>query len=123
MHLDTSFLIRALAGPSPENARLRTMLSQRDSLAISALAWAEFCCGPLPLGAESLAREVVGAIVHVGVAEAERAAALFNNTGRRRGSMMDCLIAASAIEANVPIVTSNVVDFRRFVPHGLQLAE
>ena len=105
------------------HVRLRSWLSRSASLAISAIAWSEFCCGPLPPGAESLARDVVGAIVPVGAGEAERAAALFNATGRRRGSMMDCLIAACAIEADVPMATANFVDFRRFVPLGLRLAE
>lgn len=121
MHLDTSFLILALAGPSPESTRLRTWLSRNESLAMSAVAWSEFCCGPLPLGADALARSVVGSIVPLSASAAERAAALFNTTGRRRGSMMDCLIAACAIEADVPIATSNHADFARFVPFGLHL--
>ena len=121
MHLDTSFLILALAGSSSEGARLRHWLSRNEPLGISAVAWSEFCCGPLPPGAEDLARAVVGSIVPVGAAAAERASVLFNATGRRRGSMMDCLIAACAIEADVAVATSNVADFARFVPLGLRL--
>ncbi|HYY06740.1 MAG TPA: PIN domain-containing protein, partial [Candidatus Limnocylindria bacterium] len=56
IHLDTSFLVRALARGSREDRRLRTWLRGGTSLAISAIAWAEFLCGPLE--AEELERIV-----------------------------------------------------------------
>lgn len=53
--------------------------------------------------------------------EAEEAARLFNLSGRRRGSHADCVIAAAAIVAGVPLATFNVADFQRLVPFGLVL--
>ena len=52
---------------------------------------------------------------------AEVAAGLFNETGRRRGSLNDCMIAAAALADDAPIATMNVVDFRRFEKSGLKL--
>lgn len=122
VHLDTNFLIVALAG-SREGPRVLGWVRSGDTLAMSAVAWAEFMCGPLPEGAEALARRIVTDIVPIGAPAAERAAALFNAGGRRRGVMMDCLIAACAIEADEPLATANTADFARFRPHGLRLAE
>ena len=123
IHLDTSFLIRALVRASSEDRQLRRWVGRDESLAISAVAWGEFMCGPLLLGAESLARAVVSEIVPIGAAESERAAALYNLGGRRRGSLMDCFVAACAIESRASLATANGADFARFAAAGLVLAK
>ena len=46
-HLDTGFLIRALARGSPEDRRLRTWLREARPVGISTVSWAEFLCGPV----------------------------------------------------------------------------
>ena len=61
-------------------------------------------------------------IVPFGRPEAALAAELFNQTGRRRGSRFDCLVAATAIIAQAEVATVNKADFQAFAPHGLKLA-
>jgi predicted nucleic acid-binding protein len=54
--------------------------------------------------------------------DAEKAASLFNLTGRRAKSYSDCCIAAVAIRAEAELATSNRRDFTPMVTHGLLLA-
>jgi len=121
IHLDTSFLIRALVPGSPEDAQLREWLSGEMPLAISAVAWAEFLCGPLAAHDLSLAAAVVGEAVPLTADHAVQAAALFNAAGRKRGTFVDCLIAAMAIEEDAQLATANPKDFKAMA--GLQLTE
>ena len=53
---------------------------------------------------------------------AEKAAELFNLTGRRSRSYVDCCIAAIAIRAQAPLATSNRHDFTSMAAQGLMLA-
>jgi predicted nucleic acid-binding protein len=121
--LDTSFLIRALVPRSAEDARLRLWLREGEPIGIAALAWAEFLCGPVSAGAVAAALDLVQQPVPFSASEAARAARLFNATGRRRGSLLDCMIAATAIESSATLATGNRADFQRFASLGLNLAE
>jgi predicted nucleic acid-binding protein len=121
IQLDTSFLIRALAPGTPEDASLREWIRQRAVVGISALAWTEFMCGPVTPEVIAIAGRLLGEPVPYSAPEAELAARLFNETGRRRGSMVDCMLAATAIQAN-DLATVNRAGFRRFEKLGLVLA-
>lgn len=123
IHLDTSFLVRALVAGSPEDARLRAWLSAGEALGMSAVAWTEFLCGPVEAADLELVDRIVRDRVAFGEGEATLAARLFNDSGRRRGSLADCMIAASAIRAGAPLATKNPKDFRRFEMAGLALAD
>jgi predicted nucleic acid-binding protein len=122
IYLDASFLIRALAEGIPQDRRLRAWLAAEEALGMSAVAWAEFLCRPVEVADLELVDRIVAERVAFGEAEAALAARLFNESGRRRGSLADCMIAASAIRAGVQLVTENTKDFRRFASAGLRLA-
>jgi predicted nucleic acid-binding protein len=53
--------------------------------------------------------------------DAAVAARLFNISGRRRGTFIDCMIAAVALGAKASLATTNPDDFRRLEPAGLQI--
>ena len=123
IHLDTNYLIGLPVKGSAAALDLDAWLAAGESFAASAIAWTEFLNGPVTPLAVSRAEAVLESrIIPFGQAEAVLAAELFNQTGRRRGSRFDCLIAATAILAQSEIATVNESDFIGFVPHGLKLA-
>ena len=121
IHVDTSFLVRALVMGSHEDRLLRTWLAENRAVEVSAPAWAEYLCGPLDPADAASASAILGDAVPLTSAHAARAAAMFNASGRRRGTLMDCLIAACAVETDAAIATANPKDFER-IP-GVRLAE
>lgn len=123
IHLDTSFLIRSLVPGSSEDARLRHWLGAGEPLGMSAIAWAEFLCGPVSADQVELATQIVTDRPPFSEQDAAQAAELFNLSGRRRGSFGDCMIAAASMRAPGPLVTSNAADFQRFLAHGLELID
>ncbi len=102
IHLDTSFLIHGLVPGSPEDRALRKWLEGGESLGMSTVAWTEFLCGPLAEGQREIASRVVSQRVAFLEEDSVTSARLFNETGRRRGSLIDCMIAASALRAREP---------------------
>ena len=122
IHLDTSFLIGALTPGSREDARLREWIGANEPLGMSTVAWAEFLCGPVDEAALSVASVVVGRQSRFTEEMAAIAARLFNGSGRRRGTMVDCMIAAAALAEEAAVATSNPDDFRQFEAFGLALA-
>ncbi len=121
-HLDTSFLIQALVPGSGADRQLRSWLRQGEPLAVSCIAWAELLCGPLEDGDLELAARIVPERVPFDEDDAVRAARLFDLGGRRRGSLADCMIAASALRRGAVLATANRRDFARFAGAGLVLA-
>ncbi len=122
IHLDTSFLIRALDPGSAEDRKLRGWIEEGETLGMSTVAWAELLCGPLAPSEMELVAEIVGQRRDFTPQHAVIAARLFNESGRRRGSWIDCMIAAAALADGASIATANVADFRRFETSGLELA-
>jgi len=122
LHLDTNLLIDLVTAGSPHIAVVRRWLAEGEKLGVSAIAWSEFCNGPL----SKEQKDAIFAVVEQRVSDftwrqAEEASRLFHRTGRRRGSHADCMIAASAMAHQVPVATRNIRDFERFVPFGLKL--
>ena len=122
IHVDTSFLIDALTGGSPAASKLDAWVAADQIIAMSAVAWTEFLCGPLDGRTASLAAVLVDRRLDYTVEMTTVAARLFNGTGRRRGTLTDCMIAAAAIAESTPIATGNPRDFSKFEEYGLALA-
>ena len=122
IHLDTNFLVDLVIVGSPGGAKIRSWLEAGESVTASAVAWSEFCNGPLSKAQKDAAFAVLESrVADFTWREAEEAARLFNLSGRRRGSHADCMIAAAAIVAGVPLATFNGAHFQRLVPFGLVL--
>jgi len=121
IHLDTSFLIRALVSGSPEDRRLRDWITSDEGLGISAVAWAEFLCGPMEPHALELAAEVLDEPIPFLAEDAAGAARLYNLSGRRRGSLADCMVAAVALRLGASLATSNPADSRKLGTAGPEL--
>jgi predicted nucleic acid-binding protein len=122
IHLDTNYLIGLAVRGSVPAQNVDQWLAAGEALAASALAWTEFLSGPVSAQEIALVESIVEEeIVSFAKPTAVLAAQLFNQTGRRRGSRFDCLIAATAILANAEFATENKNDFAPFATHGLKL--
>jgi predicted nucleic acid-binding protein len=122
IHLGTNFLIGALVAGSAEDRRLRRWLADGTPMGISSTSWAEFLCGPVDEDTIELAKQIVRPAEPFLAEDAPVAARFFDLGGRRRGSFIDCMIAATAVRAGAELATANVADFRRFEAGGLSLA-
>ncbi len=124
IHLDTNLLVDVATVGSEGAGKVRGWLAAGEKVTTSAVAWSEFCNGPLT----QARKDAVFAVLNRSIAdltwrEGEEASRLFNLGGRRPGSHPDCMIAATAILAGFPLATFNTDDFKRFVPFGLVLME
>jgi predicted nucleic acid-binding protein len=122
IHLDTNYLVDLVTVGSVGASHVRMWLNAGNAVGTSAVAWSEFCNGPLSKAQKDAAFAVMDRkIADFTWREAEEASRLFNLSGRRRGSHADCMIAAAAIISGVPLATLNKSDFERLVPFGLML--
>lgn len=121
IHLDTNVLISLEDPASPASARFREWLAEGQRLGVCAIVWTEYLCGPLPPEKIRAADLLVPNKEALLPADAPLAARLFNRTGRRRGSMADCMVAAIAVRCDAQFATLNRKHFEPFVPHGLGL--
>jgi len=119
--LDTNFLIMALHGETQQERQLEALLASRSPLNISSIAWTEFLCGPVPAHHLTLAQRLFPSPAPYLPEDAVVAAELYNSSGRRRGSILDCMIAAVCVRRNATLATSDVADFQRFAAWGLRL--
>ncbi len=109
IHLDTNFLISALQGQSPEAAWMDSAVARSLRVSISAMAWSEFLCGPLPPGLEAARPPVSGRPPDGrGAAEIRLAAT------RARSAQ-----GASKLPR---LATTDIRHFARFIPAGLVIA-
>jgi len=95
--LATSFLVRALVTASAHDCRLRRWLADKESIGVSSITWAQFLCGPVASTVIAAVTRFATVRVAFDEDDALLAAQLFNGSGRRRGSLADCMIGATAI--------------------------
>jgi predicted nucleic acid-binding protein len=122
IHLDTNYLIGLVTVPSPVHGQIVAWLKAGETFSSSAIAWSEFLNGPVtPNQRREASERIERRVVPFDAVTAEMAAQLYNLSGRKRGSQVDCFIAAAAICARVPLATRNRKDFAPFVSAGLRL--
>lgn len=121
--LDTNYLIRALVPGTTEARKVGEWLDNGEPLAIPAIAWYEFLCGPIITDEEiQLALAVVSEnVLPFEQSEAAESARLFNAAGRKRALRVDAMIAGTAVAAGASLATNNRTDFKPFIDHGLAL--
>lgn len=122
IHFDTSFLIRALIRGTPEDRALRRWIKAGEPLGVSSIAWTEFLCGPLDPLELAAAGAMIGHHRAFTRDDAETAMRLYTESGRRRGSLLDCMIAAVALADGAAVATANTGDFQRLEEYGVSLA-
>ena len=96
-------------------------LRARTQVGISCIAWTEFLCGPVEMNQVDLAARIIHDRVPFVEEDADMAARLFNLSGGRRGTLIDCMIAAVALRIGASLATTNSEDFRRLQSAGLKV--
>jgi predicted nucleic acid-binding protein len=112
-HVDTDFLVYALATSGPERMRLRALAATDAVLEISAIAWYEFCRGPRTPEQVAVARTLFGEVGVIPFSEdlAEVAADHFRRLGSPRKRAADIAIATAALHRDAVLLTRNGRDF------------
>lgn len=123
IHLDANVLVFGLESDHTAHALVTDWRRDGVVLAVSGMAWAELQCGPVSADAIRIwGRILGGAIVPVDRAVSERAAILFNRTGRHSRSLPGCIIVATAILRGAHLAILNRRDFEPLRKDRLELA-
>lgn len=114
VHVDTSTLIDALAGPRRSLPRLIAFADEGHRLAVCSIVLYEWLRGPRT-DADLAAQEAALPSEHAvpfGPEEARLAARLYRAVRRPRGREVDLAVAACAIAAGAALWSRNPADFR-----------
>ena len=113
IHLDTDFLVYALAASGPERRRLIEIAESPEELGMSAVAWYEFARGPRTPEQLATARTLLAADGVVPLSEpiAAVAAEVFRNLGSPRRRAADIAIGVTAATMGARLLTRNSRDF------------
>jgi len=113
VHLDTDFLIHALARAGAERRRLLVAAGSDDEIQISAVAWYEFCRGPRTPEQLGVARSLFfdDGIVPLSEELATAAAEVFRRLGSPRRRAADIAIGVTAAQMDALLLTRNERDF------------
>ncbi|MCE7872007.1 type II toxin-antitoxin system VapC family toxin [bacterium CPR1] len=122
VHLDASYLIRALTDRS-EWRKLEQLANGQRPIQMSAIAWYEYCRGPRSPQQVAVARSFLmeDGVVPFTEDLAEVAAEIFRNLGSSRARAADIAIGTTAVAHRASLLTRNQADFR-LIP-GLQLED
>jgi predicted nucleic acid-binding protein len=112
-HLDTDFLIYALALAGVERRRLQELAASPAELQMSAVAWYEFTRGPRTPEQLATARALFGDEGIVGFSEelAANAGDVFRALGSPRRRAADVAIGVTAAAHGAVLLTRNKRDF------------
>ena len=113
LHLDTDFLVCALASSGPERKLLLDLADSSVELQMSAVAWYEFARGPRTEDQLAVARSFFAedGIVPFSEDIAGRAGRVFQNLGSPRRRANDIAIGVTAVAMNARLVSRNGGDF------------
>ena len=113
VHLDTDFLVRALASQGPERRRLLELAASTAEMQMSSLAWYEFVRGPRSPEQVAIARSLFDedGIVPFSDDLAEQAGELFRRLGSPRRRSADIAIGITALEMEARLLSCNADDF------------
>ena len=114
-------MVAALRGEPAATRAIQRWLERDEVIAMSAIAWSEFLCGPLTDEEKARAAIVVSRVEPFHARDAALAAELFNSTGRRSRSHPDCMIAAAAIGRDSELATFDRRGFAPFEAFNLRL--
>ena len=112
-HLDTDFLIFAVAEDGAERARLRDLAASEAIIEMSAIAWYEFCRGPRTPEQLAAARDLLGdeGVVPFTREASELAADQFRRLGSPRRRAADVAIGLTAAQREAVLLSGNQRDF------------
>ena len=112
-HLDTDFLVYALAAAGSERRRLLDLANSGVAVELSAVAWYEFCRGPRTPEQLATARAFFtdDGIVPLSEGIAATAADVFRLLGSPRRRAADIAIGVTAAARGATLVSRNARDF------------
>lgn len=113
VHLDTDFLIFALAGAGPERRRLLELARSEAEMEMSAVAWYEFVRGPRTPEQLAVARSLFpgGGIIPLSEELAQLAGEVFRILGSPRRRAADIAIGVTSAARDALLLSRNAGDF------------
>jgi predicted nucleic acid-binding protein len=122
IHLDANLLIAAVRSSDAHHSTASRVIAQPVYCGCSSVAWMEFHSKPVHPRDEAALRSILrGGILPFDEPAAVLAGRLYDQTGSKRRTRLDAMIAATAILAGAELATANPDDFASFVAHGLKL--
>jgi predicted nucleic acid-binding protein len=122
IHLDTNFLIQAERSNTPAAHAVAEWLREGALLRASLLVWAEYLCGADHEPQVRHWQMTLDGFEPLTESRCQLAAQLQRRNRGGDSRLIDCLIAACAIDCGAALATINRRDFECFTDQGLELA-